>query len=334
MATRLAASGAASMSASLRNPTPVRPEPVEGLLSTSLSWKGQGFDKLSPNGNGNVAEARPFGWRLVREPGILALRISACRLLPRSDGFLAGKSADQERADLAHADASHDGEIGIELPGEQRSNLLDRTALEHVGEAFVTPAVKPVSWWKQDQRAKVDFFKDPAFAMLLPFHQRASRREHDFEGARDPGSIAGVQTFRGFWIMFEQLRAIVVDRRTANLVSDLGVDAGNGSDPEQQGPKVQARSAHQDRQAAGFVHICNLFACPRGPIGCRAGMLSVHESIKPVLGASALLRAWSRTEHRQLPVNLCAISVEDHSIGLFRESNRKCRLAAGRRPRN
>jgi len=264
----------------------------------------------------------------------LALRISACRLLPRSDGFLAGKSADQERADLAHADASHDGEIGIELSGEQRSNLLDRTALEHVGEAFVTPAVKPVSWWKQDQRAKVDFFKDPAFAMLLPFHQRASRREHDFEGARDPGSVSSIEPFRGFWIMFEQLRAIVVDRRTANLVSDLGVDAGDRSDPEQQGPKVQARSADQDRQAARFVHICNLFACPRGPIGCRAGMLSVHESIKPVLGTSALLRAWSRTQHRQLPVNLCAISVEDHSIGLFRESNRKCRLAAGRRPRN
>jgi len=147
------------MSASLRNSTPVRPEPVEGLLSTSLSWKGQGFDKLSPNGNGNVAEARPFGWRLVREPGILALRISACRLLPRSDGFLAGKSADQERADLAHADASHDGEIGIELSGEQRSNLLDRTALEHVGEAFVTPAVKPLSWWKQGQRAKACYLR-------------------------------------------------------------------------------------------------------------------------------------------------------------------------------
>jgi FeS assembly SUF system regulator len=44
--------GAVSLEALSKTPSSIRPEPVEGLSFSSSTSKGQGFDKLSPNGVG------------------------------------------------------------------------------------------------------------------------------------------------------------------------------------------------------------------------------------------------------------------------------------------
>ena len=70
----------------------------------------------------------------------------------------------------------------------------------------------------------------------------------------------------------------------------------------------------------------------------RIGLLVVRPGAllmtTPVFGATLLGFARGRAEDRQVAINLRAVGIDDHAVRPPGESERKCRLAAGRRSSN
>ena len=71
-----------------------------------------------------------------------------------------------------------------------------------------------------------------------------------------------------------------------------------------------------------------------GPGRGGAGEGAVEIAIKPVLGAFALLFARRGAQDWKVAIDLRAVGVDDDAAGPLRKRQRKCRLAAGCRPRN
>src|SRR6266498_1512911 len=108
MAIRLLASGAGSMSTSLRMSM------ARGL--TIGLKQGQRFGEVFAFEW--FAEARPPGGRLVGEPRVLALGVATGRLLACCYRFLERRLAGEVGGNLPHTDPAHDRQVRVEMARE------------------------------------------------------------------------------------------------------------------------------------------------------------------------------------------------------------------------
>ena len=91
---------------------------------------------------------------------------------------------------------------------------------------------------------------------------------------------------------------VVRDRAIADRVADRRVDPGHRSDSVEQGTDVEAGAADEDRQAALAVDAGDFSARPCCPVGRGAGVGTVANTIKTVIGSGAIIRRWRGGEDR------------------------------------
>src|SRR6187200_3791137 len=186
MATRLSASRPMSMS-------PSRSSSMAARLRLRPQQRQRRLDGVSVK---HIVEPWPILRRLVREPGVLALCISPCRLLTRSDGCLANDVTLKPEGNFANADRAHDGQARSELAINQGLHFFSGSTFDHVRKALVAAAVEPFARWKEDQRSELDPTSDPTFSMFLPLRQCLSRSERHFQRSGNSGRVSRVEACR------------------------------------------------------------------------------------------------------------------------------------------
>jgi len=107
-------------------------------------------------------KTRPFQRRLVREPCILALGVSAGRLLSGSDRLIQGELITQVSAKLGYANGPHHRQVGIELAFEQCLHFRQSPLLYHMCKAQVASRMQPRPGRKQDHCLQLNVRADPA----------------------------------------------------------------------------------------------------------------------------------------------------------------------------
>lgn len=87
----------------------------------------------------------PIGWRLVAEPGVLALGIVAGCLCTALKQFFSRNLTCQEGADFRYPNGPHDGQGRVKLASEQDLDLGNCPLLKHAAKPPVAALVKPGS---------------------------------------------------------------------------------------------------------------------------------------------------------------------------------------------
>ena len=185
------------------------------------------------------------------EPGILALRIAARRLLPGRDRFVASDFARQVRRDLANPDAAHHRQIGIELARQQRLDFARPRRARSCGRSARRSARRAIcaaaagSAVEARPRRRCRLRAAPAI--------RASVRPVDriTSSARAIRAVsAGLSRAAASGSSSLEPRAIVLDTRVSRRARALRVDLRDRRDAVEQGAQIKAGPAGEDRQSA------------------------------------------------------------------------------------
>ena len=268
------------------------------------------------------------------EPGVLALRISARRLLARGNRFFARQLAGNTGGDLAHADPAHHWQIRVEAARDQRPHFTDGALLHHLCEPLVATRVEPVARREQDQRPEIDLRADAALMVLLPVGEGAAGRDDHFERPRYSCTVTDIEPRSASGVEPLQFLPIFFHRRSADSLPDLRIDLRHRRDAVEQGAQIESRSADENRQPPFRMDVIDLAPRHRRPVRRRAGNRPVEEAVQAVLGAGALVRGRRCAEDGQIAIDLRAVGIDDHSARRFGKRQCKCRLAACRRPRD
>ena len=194
------------------------------------------------------------------EPSKLALGVTAGGLLPIGQHLFATFFAAKKGGNLGYADGTHYRQVHVEIFLQERLDFLHRTALDHRSKSRITTFVEPVARRSQHDGPKRNVTTYSAGLPRLPVLQRSSGRSNDFERPRNARSIGRPQTFRGLRIERRKGFAIVRDRSRPDFRPHEGIDLRHGGNPVEEGAKVQASAADEDRRSSEGVDVRNFLA--------------------------------------------------------------------------
>ena len=234
---------------------------------------------------------------------------------------------------LRDADRPQHREVLVEIAGAQCFDFRERPLIDHPDEALIAARIKPVSRWRENDRADLDLAGNAAGLLLLPLGERAAGRDDHLERSADPRRIARPEARGSLGIQRLELTIVFLMREERTRARTPGSMDGTGAIPSRS-VRNTARSRRRGWASALLVNVGILLGRHSGPVVRRAGEAAVHHAIEPVLGDAYLFGRWRCAEDRNVPVDLCTIGVDDDAVDLLSKRQGQCRLAARGRSGN
>ncbi len=255
--------------------------------------------------------------RLVREPGVLPLGVTARRLLARGDRLFERDFAAQIGRDFAHPDRRA-SPAGRDRACERAASSLPRPRLlDHLREPLVAAARRAIRAAAAGSAGEARRLSPiPPSRCSLPFARACARSTSTTSSARAIRAVsAGLSRAAASGSSSASLRAILLDRRFANRAAGPRDRSAAPARSRRAGCGGKGRS-RRPGSATVPAHGCprSRAAPARAQSAAEQGDGAVEDAVEPMLGPRELVRRRRRAQHRQIAIDLRAVGIDDHAV--------------------
>jgi phosphoserine phosphatase len=273
--------------------------------------------------------------RLMAEPGMLALGVTAGIAFPASDRLvqvdLTAQRSDQPR----HPMSPHRRQSRVELPRREPTNLFECVLLHHPVEARIDPGPKDVPVRRQKAAHGPRRIEHGTRSRPLKFGEGTPGRLEHFERPQNALRIGRPEPRRGHGIAGGEFRMQILRRTAFRRRADPGADlvghARHLGQTREQRPEVKPGPARHDRHPALGAQSRDRCARIFEPLRDGVETRGVDMPEEQMRHRPLLLRRRTRGDDAEIGIDLHGVGIDHRAAEAFGQPDRERGLAARRR---